>query len=399
MRRLLTNGKVIVTVLAIVALLFVALQPRPVGVDVEAVTRGPLRVTIDEEGETRIRRRYVVSAPVTGRVLRIDLEPGDPVVGGETVVARVRAEAPPLLDARSRAEAEAALVAARAALGKAEADERRADAALALAAKELARQHDLDEAGLATRQQVDAADADARAAEEAVRAARFAVATMAAEIQRAQARLRPDTVRAAGGILTVTAPIDGVVLRRLRESESAVPAGEPLLEIGAPEDLEVVADLLSTDAVQVEPGARALLEQWGGQAPIEARVRRIEPSGFTKVSALGVEEQRVNVLLDFVDPVGTWTVLGDGYRVEVRIVTWESENVLRVPTSALFRRGQAWAVYVLQDGRARLSPVEIGHRTGQEAEVTRGLEAGTIVIVHPPDTLTDGALAQRRPGA
>lgn len=398
MRRFLTNGKVIVTLLVVALLLFIALRPRPLVVETAEARRGPLRVTIDEEGETRIRHRYVVSAPVTGRVLRLDLEPGDPVVGGETVVARVRAEAPALLDARTRAEAEAALAAATASHGQARAEERRAAAALALAAKDLTRVHELDEGGLATRQEVDAAEAEARLAEEAVRAARFAVATAASEIQRAEARLHPDTLQAAGGILTVTAPIDGVVLRRLRESESFVPAGEPLLEIGDPADLEVVADLLSTDAVQVEPGARVLLEQWGGQVPIEARVRRVEPSGFTKISALGVEEQRVNVLMDFVDPAGAWTVLGDGYRVEVRIVTWESDDVLRVPTSALFRQAGGWAVYTIQDGHARITPVEVGHRTGQDAEVTSGLESETTVIVHPPDTLSDDALVERRTG-
>ncbi|MGE3274797.1 MAG: efflux RND transporter periplasmic adaptor subunit [Vicinamibacterales bacterium] len=398
MRGLLTNVRVIIGGLVIAGLLAVALWPRATPVDLATVARGPLRVTIDEEGETRVRHRYVVSAPVAGRVLRIDLEPGDVVTSGETVVARLRADTPPLLDARSRQEAEAARAAARAALGRAEADQRRAEAALALSQKELERVHELDASGLATRQQVDAAEAEARTAGEAAQAARYAVATARSQLQQAEARLRPDSLQAAGRVLELTAPIDGVVLRRLRESESAVPAGEPLLEIGDPKDLEIVSDLLSTDAVQVEPGARVLLEEWGGQVPIEARVRRVEPSGFTKVSALGVEEQRVNVVMDFADPAGAWTELGDGYRVEVRIVTWEADDVLTVPTSALFRRGEGWAVYEVRDGRVHETSVTIGHRNGVDAEVLAGIEAGATVVVHPPDTIAEDARVEARQG-
>ncbi|MGE0040976.1 MAG: efflux RND transporter periplasmic adaptor subunit [Vicinamibacterales bacterium] len=396
MWRVLFNGRVLLAAAVIGGLLAVALWPRPTSVDMAPVVRGALRVTIDEEGETRIRHRYVVSSPVAGRVMRIGLEPGDLVTGGETVVAQVRADAPPLLDRRAREEAAAARDVARAALGGAQAGQRKAEADLALATRELQRVRDLDEARLATRQQVDEAEARARAAEEAVHAARFAVATAESQLRQAEARLRPDSLQAAGRVLDVVAPVDGVVLRRLRESESAVPAGEPLLEIGDPRDLEIVADLLSTDAVQVATGARVLLEQWGGQTPIEARVRRVEPSGFTKISALGVEEQRVNVIMDFADPAGAWTELGDGYRVEVRVVTWEGEDVLKVPTSALFRAGEQWAAFAVRDGRAARVLVEVGHRNGVEAEVLSGLEAGATVIVHPPDALEDGALVEER---
>ena len=189
------------------------------------------------------------------------------------------------------------------------------------------------------------------------------------------------------------------MLKRLRESESVVPAGDPLLEIGDPDQLEIVADLLSTDAVRVKPGARAIVEQWGGDRELDARVRRVEPAGFTKISALGVEEQRVNVVLDFVDPAEAWAALGDAYRVEVRIVIWEAPDVLKVPTSALFRSGEEWAVYLVEDDRARRTLVELGHQTGQEAEVIAGIGAGAVVVVHPPDTLTDGARVAPRQSA
>lgn len=372
-------------------LLIVALRPAVTEIDTGTVARGPMTVTIDEEGETRIRRRFVVSAPVTGRIERIDLEPGDAVVGGKTVVARLRAEPPALLDSRSRAEAVAARAAAASARGQAQADAQRAATALDLARRELARERELDRAGLTSRQAVEVREAAVRTAEEAVRAAEYAVAAATSELERLDARLQPDHLDAAGRLLTVTSPVNGVVLRRLRESASVVPAGEPLVEIGDPRDLEIVADLLSTDAVQVRAGAVVRLEQWGGQADLQAKVRRVEPSGFRKFSALGVEEQRVNVVMDFDDPVLAATHLGDGYRTEVRIETWSGSDVVQVPTSALFRHGEDWAVYVVVGDTVRVARVTIGHRTSQTAEVKDGVAPGDVVVIHPPDTLTDGA--------
>lgn len=382
----------------VVLLLLVALRPTVTEVDAGTVTRGPMTVTIDEEGETRIRRRFVVSAPVTGRIERIDLEPGDAVVGGQTIVARLRAEAPPLLDARSRAETMAARATAVSARGQAQAEHQRAVAARDLAQRELAREQELDRSGLTTRQAVEVREANVRTAEEAVRAAEFAVAAASSELERLDARLQPDRLDASGRLLTVTSPVDGVVLRRLRESASVVPAGEPLVEVGNPQDLEIVADLLSTDAVQVRAGALVRLEHWGGQDELLARVRRIEPSGFRKISALGVEEQRVNVVMDFDDPALAASHLGDGYRTEVRIVTWDAPDVVQVPTSALFRDSENWAVYVIAGDVVRRTPVVIDHRTSQTAEVRDGLAPGDVVVIHPPDTLIDGArIAVRRP--
>jgi HlyD family secretion protein len=377
-----------------------ALWPTPVPVDVAASSRGPLTVTVDEEGETRVRYRYVVSAPVSGRVLRIELEPGDPVARGKTVVAQLRAEAPALLDARTRAESEAAVAVARAALGRAEAEQRRAVAAAELARVELKRQRELAAAELTTRQAVDAAESNARTADEGVRAADYAVATARSQIEQAQARLQPATLEASGRVLTLTAPVDGVVLKRLRESESVVPAGEPLVEIGNPaSDLEIVSDLLSTDAVKVRPGASVRIEQWGGDQVLAAKVRRVEPSGFTKISALGVEEQRVNVVMDFEDPATAWKALGDGYRVEIRIVIWEAAAVVKAPTSALVRQGDGgWSVFVVDADRVRRVPVDVGQRNAEEAEIRSGLEAGRQVVVHPGDQVIDGALVEVRAG-
>jgi HlyD family secretion protein len=390
MLRVLTNRRVWLSAMVVGALLAVALWPTTTTVEVAAVSSGPLVVTVDEEGQTRVRHRYVVSAPVSGRVLRIDLEPGDVVKEGD-VVARVRAETPPLLDARTRAEVQAAVEAARATLGRTQAEEQRARAALTQAERELKRTQDLVRGGVAPPGDADLRQDDARTAAETVSAAAYAVKAAQADLERAEARLRPSAPDVSGRVVNVTAPISGVVLRRLRESESMVPAGDPLLELGDPQQLEIVSDLLSTDAVRVQPGARAMIEQWGGTTTLEARVRRIEPSGFTKISALGVEEQRVNAILDFVDPAEAWAALGDGYRVEVRIVIWEAPRVLKVPTGALFRQGERWAVYATEEGRAKLTILELGQQTGQEAEVRSGLSEGAQVILHPADTLTDGS--------
>jgi len=388
MFRLLLNRRVLIGLVIIGGLLAVALWPETIPVDVAGVARGPLVVTVDEEGRTRVRHRYEVSAPVAGRVLRIDLEPGDAVKTGD-VVARVQPETSPLLDARTRAEAQAAVASARAALGQAQAEEQRTRSALTLAQRELKRGQEMEAAGVIAARELDALASEAQVAEEAVKAAEYVVRAAQSDIERAEARLRPSAPEATERVVTVTSPIDGVVLRRLRESESVVPAGEPLVEIGDPQQLEIVSDLLSTDAVRVDAGARVMVEQWGGSHTIQARVRRVEPSGFTKISALGVEEQRVNVVMDFVDAADAWRQLGDGYRVEVRIVIWEEEETLLVPTSALFREGDAWAVYVVETGRVQQRIVEIGQQTGQEAQVISGLDEGAQVVIHPPDTLAD----------
>jgi HlyD family secretion protein len=323
-----------------------------------------------------------------GRVERIELEPGDRVVRGKTVVARLTPAAAPLIDPRTQAELSAAVEAARAAVGQAQADRARAAAAQTRAQSTLRRLETLLKAGAISGDELEAAQTALKGADEALRAAAFLVARAEHELQVARARLKPSSP--GGGTVNVVAPVDGVVLKRLRESASVVPVGEPLVEIGDPGRLEIVSDLLSTDAVRASPGDTVLIEQWGGGHALEGRVRLVEPSGFMKVSALGVEEQRVNVVIDFADESES-ARLGDGYRVEVRIVVWRDDTALKVPVGSLFRRGEGWAVFLVENGQTRLQAVQLGQRNDREGQVLKGLSEGQTVVLHPPDTLTDGA--------
>jgi HlyD family secretion protein len=390
--RLLRNPRVLAMAGFVLLLLLVALWPERMEVDTGPVERGPLQVTVDEEGETRVRDRFVVSSPVTGRVRRIDLEPGDRVRKGQVLATLV----PAPLDPRSRAEAGQAAEAAAATVGQARAERQRAEAALKLARSELQRLRALAREDIVSAQALEAQETAVRSAEDSLRAADFAVATASHQRDMARARLMEGAAGTAAGPLEVRSPLDAFVLKRYRESESVVPAGEPLLELGDPDALEVVSDLLSTDAVKVRPGQPVWIEQWGGERPLRGRVRLVEPSGFMKVSALGVEEQRVNVVIDFEDPPAARPALGDGYRVEVRVVVWEAQDALKVPTSALFRRGDKWAVFLADGGRARIREVDVGRRNGLTAQVLQGLEPGARVIVHPPDTLADGTRIKLR---
>jgi HlyD family secretion protein len=389
MRRLLFNRRVLLSVLIVGTLVAVAVWPRAVPVETGVVVRGPLLATIDEEGETRVRHRYILTAPVSGEVLRIDLEPGDPVTRGMTL-ATVRAAPPVPLDARARAETEAAILSARAALGRLTAERDRAETTLRRVRQQTERTRTLAQAGAVAPEELEAREAELQMAQEAVQAAEFAVAQAQHDIDAAAARLAPPSSAGGRRDYTVTSPVNGVVLRRHRESQSVVPAGEPLLEVGDPNQLEIVADLLSADAVAIAPGSEVLIERWGGNQILEGRVRRIEPAGFTKISALGVEEQRVNAIIEFETPTEAARALGDGYRVDVRIVTWRTDAALKLPPGALFREGDAWAVYVVQVGVARVRSVTVGHRSDTEAEITCGLEAGDSVVLFPPDTLEDG---------
>lgn len=394
--RLFKNPRLVAGVAIVGVILAVALWPSAIDVDVATVARGPMQVTIDEEGETRVRERFVVSAPVMGRVERIVLEPGDPVVRGKTIVARLTPAAAPLIDPRSQAELSAAVAAARAAVGQTRAERERAATALTRAQSTARRLEALLKSGAISGDELEAAQTTSKSAENAFRAADFSVARAEHELQLAQARLKPSS--SGGRTVDVVAPVDGVVLKRMRESASVVPVGEPLLVIGDPHTLEVVSDLLSTDAVRVARGASVSIEQWGGPHPLEGRVRLVEPSGFTKVSALGVEEQRVNVIIDFVDLADEAepASLGDSYRVEVRIVIWQDPSAVKVPVGALFRRGDDWAVFVVNEGRVQLQPVHIGQRNDRDGQVVKGLSEGQTVVVHPPDTLTDGARVRIR---
>ena len=386
--RLLKNKKLIASVLVVAAIVAVALWPKSMEVSVTHSERGPMQVTVDEDGETRVRDRFLVTAPVAGRVQRIEIEPGDLVVRGKTVLTRITPAESPLLDPRTRSELQAGVEAATAAVGQARAERQRASTAVERARSTLRRQQELMKAGAIAADALEAAETALASAEDGLRAAEFTERRIEYELQVARARL--SAPNAAGRSVEVLAPIDGTVLKRLRESEGVVPVGEPLVEIGEPERKEIVADLLSTDAVRVSAGAEVLVEQWGGGHPLHGRVRRVEPSGFMKVSALGVEEQRVNVIVDFADPSDA-VRLGDGYRVEVRIVLWKDDNVIKVPVGALFRQGEGWAVFVVEEGRVRRQTVQLGQRNENVGQITGGLEVGATIVLHPPDTLMDGA--------
>jgi HlyD family secretion protein len=388
-RRLWRFARVAVPLLVVGGIGAMALWPEPLSVDLARAARGPMEVTLDEDGETRVRDRFVVSAPVSGRLQRIELEPGDHVAKGETIVARLTPVEPPLLDPRARAELTAALAAAAAAADQTRAERDRAAAALERARATLRRQQALLDAGAVSRDELESSQTTVEMAEDALRAVTLAVARADQETRAARARLQAPS--AGGRHVEVLAPVSGIVLKRLRESEAVVPAGEGLVELGNPDQLEVIADLLSTDAVQVQPGNPVRIEQWGGDTPIAASVRRVEPAGFVKVSALGVEERRVNVVIELEDPAAAARALGDRYRVEVRIVVWRADDVLKVPVGALFRRGKGWAVFVVREGRAILRDVGAGHRNNEEVEILQGLSAGDVVVLHPPDTLAPDA--------
>ena len=386
-------------VLALAVALLWLFRPAAVPVDLVAVGRGPLMVSVSDEGETRVRDMYVVSAPVPGRMRRIELEAGDTVVADRTVVAQIEPSDPAFLDVRSSAEARATADAAAAGRTYAEAQVRRAEAELEFAQSELRRIRALAKSHTVSQNDLDSAERRAKTADAALAEAKAALKVRQSEYQVARARLMtPASRRGASGCdcIDVYSPVSGEVLRVVTESEGVVQSGTPLIEVGNPAQIEIVVDLLSADAVRVQAGQRAIIEAWGGPRPLEGEVRRVEPFGFTKVSALGIEEQRVNVIIDLKEPREQWQRLGHGYRVEPRIVLWEGRDVLKVPLSALFREGTQWAVFVEKGGRAELRPVEIGHENGLEAEVTKGLEPGERIVLHPGDRVSPGTRLEDR---
>lgn len=372
-----------------------AFRPQPALVDLVEVGRGSLVVTIDEEGETRVRDVFQLSAPISGRARRIESEAGDWVEAGQTVVVEIEPADPDLLDVRSEKEASAAVNSAEASMRLAAAELEAAEAELHFAEHQLDRATHLREVGTLSERDFDEAERVHRTSRAAVSTARAALQASSFELDRARARLVSPLDAAANpgecACIPVHSPVTGRVLRVLHESAGVVRAGEPLLEVGDPSDLEIVTDLLSADAVKVEPGQRVLIEEWGGEDGLEGRVRRVEPYGFTKVSALGIEEQRVNVVIDIVSPPESWQRLGHGYRVEARIVLLEREDVVKAPLTALFRNGDSWSVFVEEGGRARRRPVQRGRVSGLEAEIVSGLEPGERIVLYPSDRVTDGA--------
>lgn len=386
--------------LALAALLAWAFAPRPIEVEVAEATVGPFETTIAEDGRTRLRDRYVVSAPLAGRLQRIPLREGDAVAAG-AVVAQLAPVLAPMLDERTLAELRARIEVTQAGVQRAATRTGVARVALEQARNELRRSEQLAQQGFVAPTKLDSDRLAVQAAQKELEAALEGEHVAAHELDQARASL--GAVRAgaanAGAAFAVRAPAAGRVLRVLQGSESVVALGTPLLEIGDTAGLEIVAELLTTDALQATPGRSVRIERWGGPGTIEGRVRRVEPAAFTKVSALGVEEQRVKVLIDLVGPPEQWRALGDGFRVGVHIVTVNQAQVLRVPVSAVFPRPAGTpghAVFVLDGGRARLQAVDIGGRNGSDAWVLKGLQPGAQVIVYPPSTVSDGARARPR---
>jgi len=389
-------GALVLIAAIVVVIWFV--WPRPILADLAAVTSGPMEVTIEDEGKTRVRNVYTVSAPLVGRVLRNPRRVGDQVAADETIVAVLQPMAPSLLDVRSREEVQAAIAAAEAAVKFAEAEVRRIDAALEYSRTELTRAQALFRSNTIAAKMLDKAKFDVETNEAALVSAKAQLDVRRHEQHNAAARLIDPNSAAQPGpncCVQIRAPVSGRVLKINQESETIVQPGTPLIEIGDVLDLEIVADFLSTDAVQIKDGASVRIDGWGGPA-IQGRVTRVDPAGFLKVSALGIEEQRVRTVIDFVDPPRTWSRLGHDFRVIVHVKIWDAENALTLPVGALFRKGDDWAVFAVKDGRARTTLLRIGRRNNRVAEVLSGLSAGDQVVLHPSDRIKDGiAIAAR----
>jgi HlyD family secretion protein len=383
---------------ALAAAIVIALRDPPIGVELGTVSKGSLTVTIDDLGETRVRNLFVVAAPITGQLRRVPLKPGDRAVARVTLLARIEPVEPGPLDARAYAQAQANVRSLEAQLAANRSRISEAQAELVLAERDYSRAAELEQRGFLTKASLDRASAARDRGRAAVAAARQSSAAVSQDLAAARAALLVSGSRASGrGAVSVSSPVSGYVLRVPQESERVVVAGTPLVEIGDPDQLELVTDLLSEDAVRVRPGAPVFIENWGGQRPLKGKVRLVEPFGFTKISALGVEEQRVNVIIDFAEPRKAWQRMGHGYRAKVRIVTSSTASTLKVPISALFRTGNRWNLFVADDaGRARLVQVKVGRMNDEEAEIMSGLMAGGRVILHPSDQIRDGVRIRER---
>lgn len=370
--------------------LVTAWLPDPVQVDEVAVRRGKMHVTVDEDGRTRVKDRYVVSSPLLATCARIELHPGDRV-GEGGLLARLMPLEPALLDSRTQAQAERRVASALAGQKQAQSTVARARSLLEYASNETARQRELSRQGATAERARETADLQERTAREELSSTEFALRVAGYEVEMARLNLARQSGSAnSQDTIELASPVAGQVLRVIQESAGVVQPGSPLLELGDVKALEIVADVLTSDAVHIRPLARAWIENWGGEVALQAHVRSVEPSAFTRISALGVEEQRVNVILDLDEPYTKWAALGDGYRIEVRILTWQADDALLIPESALFRRNDRWATFAVKDGRAQVAYVDVGHRNGELAEVLSGLSEGQAVIAHPSDRVAEG---------
>jgi HlyD family secretion protein len=395
----------ITTALVVGGALVWAMWPRPQLADMVTVRRDAMIVTIDEEGRTQVHDPYTVSTPISGRLLRVEVESGDAVIKGETVVARMLPSSPTALDIRTREQALANVTAANAGLRVAEADLNKARADVDLAESNLARTRKLFASGIASQAALDNDARSARAAAAALDITRAAISMRVAQLNNAQAQLisfdDPGLAAAAGAngekAIPLYAPSDGAILRVLQQSETNLPIGTPIVEIGnIRDDLEVLVELLSTDAVRVMPGNTVLIDNWGGADTLNGTVHRVEPWGFTKFSALGVEEQRVRVSVRFTDPPEARANMGHGFRVQTRIVIWQRADALVVPATSLFRQGNDWTVFVVQNGTVQSRTVTVEANNGRMASITDGLAADDVIVQYPSASLTDGARVARR---
>ncbi len=373
-----------------------AFRPAPIPVEVVTVARGRFAATVEEDGRTRVSDRYVISAPIAGRLVRPQLKAGDAVAADE-VVARILPSLPSLLDPRTRREAEERFGAAEAVVAETAAQIERLKGVRENADADARRTKTLRQSGVVTPQQLERAELAALAAERELRAAELRGHAAEHTLDQLRALLRRFDSPESADTLQVKSPISGRVLRMFRESETPLSGGEPLLEIGDPADLEVAVDVLTTDAIKIRPGAPVSIRHWGGPVALQGRVRLVEPGAFTKISALGVEEQRVWVVIDLVSPREQWASLGDGFRVDASIVTDEKDDALVVPSGALIHRGSGWAVFVVRNGRAHERPVEIAGR-GALAAVSSGLAPGDQVVNFPPNALREGAAVRPQGG-
>jgi HlyD family secretion protein len=386
--------KIIMIALAFLALVW-AFLPQPVKVDMEAVGKGDLLIGIEAEGITRIHDIYTVSTPIEGRITRIEIEPGAIVQAGETVLANMFPANPRFLDERAEMQAKADVEGARAALALARAKVRQAQAQLDYEQANFKRSMELYKKNLLSTAELESGELRITTLKAELETAVSNEAVMQARLDAAQAILtqpdksNEDFSNSGHCHICIHSPVDGHVLRILHKSEGIIPVGTPLVEIGNPQDLEVKIEMLSVNAVKVVPGDEAIIKRWGGD-DIRARVRQVEPSGFTKVSALGVEEQRVNVILDLIDPLEKWQSLGDAFRVEAEIIIERADNVLLVPLSALFRDNEQWSVFKVEQGTARLQSVTPGRKNDYYAEIIEGLHQGDVVIVHPGNDVAEG---------
>jgi HlyD family secretion protein len=386
-----------IALLVVIALVY-SLSPQPVLVEQSEVTESSLLVTIREEGITRVKDRYVISAPVSGYMQRVNLEVGDRIEQGETLT-----ELEPLrsdvLDPRRRAEAEARVAAARSALLSAQENAEAAKSDAELALTEYNRKEPLAETGAISQEELSLSRSSLQRAQAILRSSEFAVDVAQYELDAASTALQYSAAQNDSGVLKervpILSPVYGSILRRYRESEGVVSAGEALLEVGDPAALEVAVDALSADAANIHAGMEVILSNWGGP-PLDALVRLVEPVGFTKISALGVEEQRVWVILDIVSPQEEWGTLGDGYRVEAEFLLWQEQQVLQVPASSLFRYEDRWAVYRIEENRAHLTAVNVGQRNGLQAQILSGLSPGQRVVSYPDSELVDGSRVRIR---